>query len=492
MTKHEVQVAILGAGMSGLCMAIQLKKFGYDSFVVLEKAEKVGGTWRENTYPGVACDVPSHLYSFSFALNPKWTRMYSPGMEIQKYIEDLVAKYELAGFVCCNAKVLRAEWTGSAWYIDVENETRYVAQVAISALGGLHIPAIPNFAGIADFRGEFVHTAQWPSNLDVEGKRVAVIGTGASAVQIIPSLADQVSLLTVFQRTPGWVVPRRDFAFSEGTQERFAKWSWFNRLYRWFIYWMLEVRGGFVKRGSKRNQWLEAMARKFLETSVHDEDLRERLTPVFPIGCKRILVSDDYYSTLMQPHVDLETRHIECLSERGIRVEGGDTHEFDVIVAATGFQPFAVNRSIEIVGRTGINLDKVWQDRIRAHRTIMVPGFPNMFFLLGPNSGLGHNSVLFMIESQAKFIVRMLNTLKRARLSTVEPRTEAFEAFNTQLASDLENTVYGGGCGAWYTDSHNHNFTLWPHSTIRYYLTMRRFDAAEFLWQRRSHGGTST
>ncbi|MCY4144464.1 MAG: NAD(P)/FAD-dependent oxidoreductase [Gammaproteobacteria bacterium] len=484
MSRHEVRVAILGAGMSGVCMAIQLKKRGYDSFVLLEKAGKVGGTWRENTYPGVACDVPSHLYSFSFALNPQWTRMYSPGSEIQQYIEDLVSRYDLGSHIKCNSTVVRASYVGNAWHVDLEDGTRYVTQVVVSALGGLHIPSIPNFAGMSDFGGEFIHTAQWPSALDVKGKRVAVIGTGASGVQIAPAIADQVAQLTVFQRTPAWVVPRGDFAFSNKAQEKFSTWPGLCRFYRWFIFWLLEIRGGFIKRDSRRNQWLESTAREFLLKSVADDELRQKLTPSFPIGCKRVLVSDDYYATLMRPNVDVETRPIGRIYEKGIQVEGGAMREFDVIVAATGFQPFVVNRSIDISGRNGCNLNEVWQERISAHRTVMVPGFPNLFFLLGPNSGLGHNSVLFMIESQARFIIRVLRTLRRAGLSTVEPRAEANEAFNCQLATDLENTVYGGGCGAWHTDSNDHNFTLWPHSTIRYYLTMRGFDPNEFLWQR--------
>ena len=486
--KNVFDVVILGAGMSGLCMALQLKKHGLDSFLVLEKADRIGGTWRENTYPGVACDVPSHLYSFSFALNPKWTHMYSSGAEIQAYNEELVSEFHLEKHIRCNAVVTRASYEDEAWQIELQDGTRFKSQVVVSALGGLHIPSIPDFPGLSDYKGEFVHSAQWPSQLQLSNRRVAVIGTGASAIQIVPSIVDRVRHLTVFQRTPSWIVPRRDFAFSDKFKERFDRHRILMRLYRWFIYWTLEIRGRFVKKGSRLNRWLQEAAHKYISESIDDEELRRQLTPRYPLGCKRVLLSDDFYVAVTRPNVELVTSAIERFAENGVVTKDATLHNCDVVIAATGFEPFAVNRSVNIIGRGHRTLNDDWRDRIEAHKTVMVPGFPNLFFLLGPNSGLGHNSVLLMIEAQTKFIIRSLQALSQGGMWSMEPRVEAKDAYNLQLSSDLEDTVYGGGCGAWYTDANNHNFTLWPHSTIRYFLTMRNIHKNEFLWTKHSVG----
>ena len=483
MTQH-VRVAILGAGMSGLCMAIQLKKHGIESFLVFEKADRVGGTWRENVYPGVACDVPSHLYSYSFALNPSWSRRYPPGSEIQSYIESCVDKFGLTEYIHYGTEVKRVQFDGSHWKISFDNGEDCAADVVVSGLGGLHVPNVPAFDGLESYNGAFFHTAEWNSDIDLKDKTVAIVGTGASAIQVLPEIQQVAKKIDVFQRTPPWIVPRNDRA----TSNRFKKWAtripFLARLRRWLIYSLMELRGGFVKKDSRMNRIVTAGAKAYLKALVRDDDLRKALTPTYAAGCKRILVSDDYYWAIQQENVELIPQPVKAFNEDGIVTEDDVSRKFDVVIAATGFEPFAINSAVEFVGRDGIRIDDCWSDRVESYRTVMVPNFPNLFMLLGPNSGLGHNSVIFMIETQVRFVLRALRTIERVGASRMEPRSDATKQFNEDLRQGLDKTVYGGGCHAWYTDDEDHNFTLWPYSTIRYYLSMRRFRRDEFVWEK--------
>jgi cation diffusion facilitator CzcD-associated flavoprotein CzcO len=350
----------------------------------------------------------------------------------------------------------------------------------VSALGGLHVPNMPDVPGIDAFAGELFHSARWNHACDLTGRRVAVIGAGASAVQIIPAIAERTASLTQFQRQPGWVVPRQDRAFSAAARARMRRYPVLARLLRWAIYLQLEARGRFVVRGSLLNRLVERQCRAFLAQEIPDPALRQKLTPAYPAGCKRILVSDDYYAALRRPDVTLETTPIERIEARGIRTRDGRLHEADVIVAATGFRPFDITNYVSITSRHGQALRDVWRDRIEAHRTLMVPGFPNLFLLLGPNSGLGHNSVILMIEAQVRYVLKSLALLARHRRQWMDPRPAASRRFNDMLQQGLARTVYGGGCNAWYTDDKDQNFTLWPFSTPRYFAALRAPRADEF------------
>ena len=478
--QKRVRVVILGAGMSGLCMAIQLKQRGIESFLVLEKADRVGGTWRENTYPGVACDVPSHLYSFSFELNPNWSRNFSPGHEIQQYCERCVTKYGLAPYLRFGAQVAKAAYANGVWTVETSDGMSLTADVVVSALGGLHVPNVPDFEGLADFRGEFFHSAQWRHDVSLAGKKVAVIGTGASAVQIVPEIAPDVAQLTLFQRTPGWVVPRNDTAFSEETKARMRRFPALPRALRWILYWVLEVRGRFVKRGSYIGRLIDRQARAYLEKAIPDRVLRERVTPEFIIGCKRLMVSDDYYPALQRDNVEVVTEGVRRISADGIETTTGRLIDCDVIVAATGFRPFDITSFVDIRGRNGVSLAHTWQERTQAHRTLMVSDFPNLFLLLGPNSGLGHNSVILMIEAQVRFVIKTLALMERRSIRSIDPTPGAERRFNERLQRDLESTVFSGGCNAWYTDDKDQNFTLWPHSTLRYFVSLLAPRLAEY------------
>lgn len=380
----HVRVAILGGGMAGLCMAIRLKQRGVKSFALLEKAGRVGGTWRENTYPGVACDVPSHLYSFSFEQNPEWSRVFAPGWEIQKYCERCVETYGLASHLRLGTEVRDVRFEDGRWRVETSDGFTLFADCVVSALGGLHRPNRPSFPGQASFRGRLFHSAEWDHACDMRGKRVGVVGSGASAIQIVPAIAPDTAEVKQFQRTPGWVVPRFDSAISAATRRRFRDHPWLLRAQRWLLYSLLEARGRFVVEGSWMNRLVEKQARGHLAKQVRDPDTRRSLTPDYALGCKRVLVSDDYYPSLNRDNVELVTSPIEGFEPEGIRSADGALHRLDAIVTATGFRPFDVSEEVSVRGRAGDTLKDTWGGHIEAHRTVMVPGFPNFFFFARP------------------------------------------------------------------------------------------------------------
>ncbi len=477
---REYSAVILGAGFSGLCAAIRMKQQGIDNFVILEKADRIGGTWRDNTYPGVACDVPSHLYSFSFELNPGWTRAYSSGAEIWSYQEHCVRKYDLAPHLCMGTEVCSASWDGDRWCVVDTNGGEYRADILVSALGGLHEPNYPRIPAMNDFAGDMFHSARWNHDVDLTGKRVGLIGTGSSGVQIAPSICDRVRHLSIFQRTPAWVIPRLDREYS-GFARGLLRLPLMSRLYRWLLYALQESWGVFyTKMGSRINRKTEHLARKFIAAKVRDPDLARALTPDFPVGCKRVCISSDYYPIFNRDDVELVTASIDRFEAQGLRTEDGRLHELDTIILATGFQPFKVSESVRFTGERGLSLASYWQERIVAHRTMMVPGFPNLFILLGPNSGLGHNSVLLMIEAQTNYLLHCLKLLRKGKVSYFNPRQEAMEAYNQSLQRDLLRTVFAAGCRSWYKDEQGHNFTLWPHGTVRFWWEMRKPRLEEF------------
>lgn len=478
---QKVTVAILGAGISGLCMAIRLKAKGIESFALFEKADRVGGTWRENTYPGVACDIPSHLYSYSFAPNPNWSRVFSPGDEIQQYCEHTAESEGILPHIQFGAEVQQVIHQDGCWLIKLTDGRSFTADFVVSALGALHIPFTPKFEGIDQYKGELFHSARWDHDCDLSGKRVAVIGSGATAIQIVPAIATTVEHLTVFQRNPAWIVRRRDKPYSNSTQKWIRRIPLIQRLWRWFFYWVLEARGRFMRKGSRVGKYLEKRAREHMRRHIHDPDMLDQLTPNYTIGCKRILLSDDYYATLSRTNVALVTNPIAQFTETGIQCQDGTEHSFDVVISATGFRPLDVTGFIDVVGPGNQRLSDKWDDRIEAHRTVMVSGFPNFFFLLGPNSGLGHNSVILMIEAQVEYVLECLSLLDRHGKRQIEPLPESMDAYQEHLDSGMRRTVFAGGCNAWYTDDNDKNFTLWPYSTAKFFWEMRKPQAKEYL-----------
>ena len=484
MTQH-FRVAVLGAGMSGICMGVQLKKAGVNDFVILEKADSVGGTWRENTYPGVACDVPSHLYSFSFDLNPNWSHSYSSGGEIWGYCEEVSQKHDLKPHFRFGSAVENVKFADGCWTVDVAGGPTLTADIVVSGLGGLHLPNHADIEGLNAFEGAKFHTAQWDHGHNLKGRRVGIIGTGASAVQVLPAIADDVKQVTVFQRSAAWVFPRVASDIPDSRRSLFNRFPPLMRLYRWFLFALMDVLGVLsLRRNSFLSDRLKKVGLDHLEESVSDPELREKLTPDYTPGCKRRCIADDYWSTFNRDNVHLVTEAIDHVEPGGIRDASGTLHELDTIIEATGFCPFDITDYVNIEGRDGRTLRDVWKDKVETFRTIMVPGFPNFFLLLGPNSATGHTSALIMIESQVQYILKCLKLMERENMSHLDPAPDVVTKYNARLQRDMKRMVFSGGCNAWYTDAHDRNYTLWPYSACRFLAELLSVKKAEFLQNR--------
>jgi cation diffusion facilitator CzcD-associated flavoprotein CzcO len=467
-------VAIIGAGFGGLGMAIALGRAGEHDVLLLEKGDDVGGVWRENTYPGAACDVPSHLYSFSFEPNPRWSRTYSPQAEILDYLRHCAAKYGVRDRIRFGCEMTAAAFDEAAalWRIDWRDAQGRShaghARILVSAVGLLSRPAIPALPGLATFAGPVFHSAQWNHAVDLKDKRVAVIGSGASAIQFVPEVARDAARLSVFQRTPSYVLPRSDRAYSERERRRFARWPWLMALHRAVIYAAHDSRAvGFTRLG-----WIVDIiggipARRQLRRQVPDPVLRERLTPRYPIGCKRILISNDWLPTFARPNVELVTDAIDAVTPAGVRVAGGREIALDAIVLATGFAASEFLAPMTILGRGGRSLNEAWSRGAQAWLGITVPGFPNFFMLYGPNTNLGHNSIVFMLESQVAHVMRCLRKLRAASGATIEVETPPFDRYNARLRRRAQRTVFAG-CASWYMDASGRHTVNWPGFTTTY------------------------
>jgi cation diffusion facilitator CzcD-associated flavoprotein CzcO len=474
----RTRVLIVGTGFAGLGMAIRLKQAGITDFTVLERAGEVGGTWRDNTYPGAACDVPSHLYSFSFAPNPDWSRSFSPQGEIQDYLRRTAADFGVRPHIRFHHEVLGAAWDGSEqrWRVRT-NEGDFEAAVLISATGALSDPAIPALPGLDSFEGTVFHSARWRHDHDLTGERVAVVGTGASAIQFVPQIQPEVAHLTVFQRTPPWILPRMDRAFCGAERWAFRHLPALQRALRAGIYWGREqMVAGFVVAPNLMRV-AERLARSHLERSVPDPALRAKLTPDYRIGCKRILISNDYLPALAQPNVDVVASGVAEIRPRSVVAADGTEREVDTIIFGTGFHVTDIPVAERIVGRHGISLRDRWADGMKAYKGTAVAGFPNLFLLVGPNTGLGHSSQVFMIESQIAYALDAVRHIDRTG-AVVEVRADAETAWDAGVQRAMGRTVWTtGGCASWYLDARGRNTTLWPGPTWRFRRHTARFDA---------------
>ncbi len=481
MIPTKTRIAILGAGMSGLCMAMQLRKKGIDDFVILEKADNVGGTWRENRYPNIACDVPSHVYSFSFELNPNWSHSYSGGAEILQYCENCVDKYGLAEFIHYGQEVKAARFEDECWKIETQDGAQLQADVVVSGLGGLHLPNHFSAEGLEEYNGRRFHTAQWDEDYDLTGKRVAMIGTGASAAQALPGIAPLAKEVTVFQRKAAWVFPRMAAEISDERRALFNKHPWLMRLYRWSLWLQMDLLGILsLRRDGLLSKRLKQAALDHLEASVSDPEIRAKLTPDYAAGCKRRVIADDYLTMFNRDNVHLVTDGIERIEANGIRDKLGNLHEIDVLIEATGFKPFDITDYVEVCGRDGQQLKEVWKDKVDSFRTMMVPGFPNFFMMLGPNSATGHTSALIMIESTVNYVIKCLELMNSRGLQHLDPDPQVVAQYNGRLQRDMKKMVFSGGCDAWYTDDNDYNFTLWPYSAARFVYEQNKVDPDEF------------
>ncbi|HLN17970.1 MAG TPA: NAD(P)/FAD-dependent oxidoreductase [Acidimicrobiales bacterium] len=483
----EVQLVVVGAGFSGVGAAIRLKQQGIEDFCVLEKADDLGGTWRDNSYPGAACDIPSQLYSFSFALNPDWSRSFSPQEEIWQYLWRCVDRFSVGDHLYFGQEVLEASWdeTAARWRIQTK-KGELLAKVLVWATGLLSEPVVPDLPGLDGFSGPIFHSAAWDHGVDLTGKTVAVVGTGASAIQIVPELQKSVGRLFVFQRSAPWVVPRRDRAVPLAERRLFRFAPPLQRLARGWMYWTREMLvPAFMHPASRWRQRGMAMARQHLERQVPDPDLRAALTPTYQLGCKRVLISDEYYPALCADNVELVTEAVARLGEHSVTDAKGVERPVDAVVLATGFNASAPSFSRRIVGREGRRLSEVWADNgMEAYLGCTVAGFPNMFFVVGPNTGLGHNSMIFIIESQLNYLLDFLRYADSHGIETAEVRRKVESRYNREIQSRLAGSVWNtGGCASWYLDRRGHNTTLWPGSSYTFRRRTRRFRPADYVLQ---------
>ncbi len=476
-----LNVAIIGSGFAGLGAAIRLRQAGIDDLAIFERASDLGGTWRDNAYPGCRCDVASNLYSFSFAANPRWSNTFSYQPEIWRYLQDVASKYDLRPLIKFNHDVTDIAFDSSAnlWTITT-NQSLYVARSVILATGGFAEPRLPEIAGIDTFEGPIMHTARWQTSLDLVGKRVAVIGTGASAIQTVPQIASIVGHLDVFQRTPSWVLPHQGHPVLERTKRLFAALPLAQKLNRAYGYWKRELLLlGFVKDPARMTR-AETIAREHLERQVNDAELRAKLTPSYRLGCKRVLLSNDYYPALVRENVDLITQSIECVEPRGVRTSDGRLHECDVIIAATGFFVTDNPMGEKVHSTSGAPLSDAWRGNMAHYKGTMFPGFPNLFMLSGPNTSLGHSSIIFMLESQLNYV---LSAIQRALSSNslLEPTSEAAQRWTSSLQEKLPGTVWGTGCSSWYLNESGRNTTIWPDFTFKFRAQTRRFEPRDHV-----------
>jgi cation diffusion facilitator CzcD-associated flavoprotein CzcO len=471
MTKKP-SVAVIGAGLAGLCAGIKLKEAGIDDITILEKGAKVGGTWRDNSYPGCCCDVPVALYQFSFAPSLIWDHLFPRYNQVQKYTEDLADNFGLRPHLHLNEETKSAVWDDAraVWKLTTGARKTYEANAIVAALGQLNRPQLPEIEGRDSFAGPAFHSARWDHSVKLDGKRVAVIGSAASAVQIIPEVAKIAKHLTVFQRTPNWVVPRLDRPITEEEKALMMTAPHVAMMNRDLIYqnadhlfwqafsWTEVGRAAYTR-----------VALNHLAEQVPDPELRKKLTPDYPIGCKRILFADDYYPTLMLPNVELVTDKIARITPKGIETKDGKKRDFDVIVYATGFETTGWHWSVDVVGKNGRRLHDEWAEMPQAYLGITVAKFPNMFVLYGPNTNLGHNSITFMLERQVEYAVKAITALRDRNLAAVEVKQSAQDSFNRDLQKALEKTTWADPhCRSWYKNAQGHITQNWSSHTRDY------------------------
>jgi cation diffusion facilitator CzcD-associated flavoprotein CzcO len=462
------RVAIVGAGMSGLCMGESLKRAGIGNFTIYEKAEEVGGTWRENRYPGLTCDVPSRFYSYSFAPNPAWTKAFSPGPEIQEYFVRTARERGLRERVEFGAEVTSARWLGDRWQLETGGGATDEAEFLVTATGVLHHPRVPAIPGAETFAGTAFHSARWDGTAGIEGKRVAVIGNGSTGVQITVALGGVTERLLLFQRTPQWIMPVPNRSYSPLAAAAMSRMPALNRLAYRFQQQILElILGPAVTRPSWQRTAIASACRANLRLSVRDPELRARLTPDYEPMCKRLVMSAGFYRAVQRDDVELVTTAIDHIEPRGIVTDDGELHELDVIVYATGFDPHAYMRPMEIAGEDGVTLEQAWAGGPRAYLTVAIPGFPNLFTLMGPHSPIGNHSLIAVAEAQAHYIVEWIERAQRERIVSVAPTQAATDAYYEKLKAALPGTVWVTGCESWYLDADG-DPELWPWTPARH------------------------
>jgi len=473
---RHVKVAIVGSGFAGLCMAIKLRRAGIEDFVMLERSDAVGGTWRDNTYPGCACDVPSHLYSYSFETAVDWPRPYAEQADIRAYTERCFDKYGVRPFVQLNAELQRAVFDEARHHWQLTTAAgELTADVLVLGTGGLSNPNVPDLPGLPEFQGEAFHSARWNHDYDFHGKRVAVIGSGASTIQFLPQIAPLSQHVTLFQRTPPWVLPKSDTPFSPFERWCLRKVPFVRRMYRRYLFSWHETLG-MAFRKPRMMRLARRAGERHIRQHIADPQLRALLTPDYIPGCKRILLSNDYYPALARDNVAVTGSPIREVRAHSIVTEDGQEHPVDVIVFGTGFDPQRRQAHEQIIGRDGVDLAEQWRASAEAYLGTLIAGFPNLFMLGGPNSGLGHNSMLVILEGAVRQTVQALALMERRGATSLEVKREAQDAYNADLQRRLSGSVWNSGCASWYLNDQGKNTAIWPGSAASYARATRVLD----------------
>ncbi len=477
------QVAIIGAGFGGLAMAIRLLQRNIHNFVILEKSNEVGGTWRENQYPGAACDVQSHLYSLSFAPKTDWSKRYAEAPEIFQYIQDVVQQFNLREYCQFNSEVVHTEYheKDCVWHVALKDGRQLSCQYLVFASGPLHVPQIPHIKGIEKFQGKVFHSSQWDHQYNLNSKVVASIGTGGSAIQYIPEIAPQVKQLYVMQRTAAWVIPRDERKYLNIEKKLFKQADWFRKLHRARLYWSNESRAIPIMQPSVM-KYTQKLAEAFIRFQVKDKQLAQKLTPDYILGCKRILVSNKYFPTFNRDNVELVTDAIQELTADSIITKDGKMRKIDCLIYGTGFitDPRIYLQPFSCIGEHGVELKQAWKDGAESYYGISHKGFPNLFQLLGPNTVLAHNSVIFMIESQVDYILQMMDLVAQSQSNAIVVKDQVQDQFNHDVQDMLNNTVWQSGCVSWYQQDGGKNFALWPTYTWKYWLKTKSLHPSDF------------
>ena len=480
MTKRNSnrRIAIIGSGFSGLCLAIQLKKRGIETFTIFEKSDKVGGTWRDNTYPGACCDVPAFAYCFSFEQKTDWSRKWAPQSEILDYMEECARKHQLHSHIRFNTEIVTARWDegDSLWRLRTAEGQEVVADILVSGVGQLNRPHTPKVDGIEQFKGETFHSARWRHDLDLTGKRIGVVGNAASAIQFIPQIAPGASRVYIFQRSANWMLPRGDRSYSEHEKRLYGWNPWIAKLYRWAIWAQHEMNWPMFRRSQFLARRTAQLAEQNMRSIVKDPKLQQALVPDYPIGGKRILISDDYYQSLNRENVELVTAPIDHVEAEAIVTTDKRSLPVDVIIFATGFESTDFLAPMAIEGRGGRSLKDEWRDGARAYLGISVPDFPNLFLMYGPNTNLGHNSIIFMIECQTNYILECLAQMDSRELAAIDLRREVLERFDSKLQDELQRSAWAATGKSWYKTEAGRITNNWFGSTTRYWWKTRNVD----------------
>ncbi|MCF8257265.1 MAG: NAD(P)/FAD-dependent oxidoreductase [Flavobacteriales bacterium] len=477
-------IVIIGTGFAGICMGIKLLEAGIQDFVILERSTQLGGTWRDNTYPGAACDVVSHLYSFSFEPNPNWSRMFAQQKEILDYTVHCVEKYGLRPYIRFGKEVTGGTFDAesSKWHIHLKDGSDVTGNIWVNGMGPLNRAVMPDIPGLDSFRGEVFHSSHWQHDCNLTNKHVSVIGTGASAIQIVPNIAKQVKALHVHQRSAAWVIRKPDRPMRSWEKRMFRSIPRTQRIYRGFYYWLNELTVIALAKHPSLTRFIRKMAEHHMNNSGLTPELKARLTPKYTIGCKRILPSNDFYPTFLFPHVHLHNEGIERIGPNAIVGRDGSRTEVDVIILATGFEAAEFPSSFKVQGIDGQLLADVWKDGPEAYLGTTVCGFPNMFFIIGPNTGLGHSSMILMIEAQVRYIISCIHELEHQGATRIEVRPEVQNIYNQEIQRRLAATVWNSGCSSWYRTGAGKNTSLWPGHTFEFMSRTCRVTVSDYLW----------